>query len=66
MPPTYDVPEDVDFQKTFVAGFPSGDKRMAFLQMEALAGFSTKDEWDFAYMGMSNHPFIKVSVFFIL
>eukprot|EP00584_Thalassiosira_punctigera_P017367 CAMPEP_0172548244 /NCGR_PEP_ID=MMETSP1067-20121228/17578_1 /TAXON_ID=265564 ORGANISM="Thalassiosira punctigera, Strain Tpunct2005C2" /NCGR_SAMPLE_ID=MMETSP1067 /ASSEMBLY_ACC=CAM_ASM_000444 /LENGTH=588 /DNA_ID=CAMNT_0013335439 /DNA_START=104 /DNA_END=1870 /DNA_ORIENTATION=+ len=58
-PPTYEVPEELDFQKTFVAGYPSGDKRMAFLQMEALAGFGAKDEWDFAYMGMSNHPFIK-------
>mmetsp|Transcript_17720 Transcript_17720/g.38284 ORF Transcript_17720/g.38284 Transcript_17720/m.38284 type:complete len:549 (+) Transcript_17720:92-1738(+) len=58
-PPVYDVPEDLDFHKTFIAGFPSGDKRMVYLQMEALAGFPAKDEWDFAYMGMSNHPFIK-------
>lgn len=58
-PPTYDVPEGLDFYKTFIAGFPSGDKRMAYLQMEALAGFSAKDEWDFAHIGMSNHPFIK-------
>ena len=38
MPPVYEVPENVDFHKTLIAGFPSGDKRMAYLQMEALAG----------------------------
>merc|ERR1719287_409662 len=58
-PPTYDVPEELDLHKTFIAGFPSGDKRMAYIQMEALAGLSAKDEWDFARIGMSNHPFIK-------
>lgn len=58
-PPTYDVPADLELYKTFIAGFPSGDKRMAYLQMEALVGFSAKDEWDFAHLGMSNHPFIK-------
>jgi len=58
-PPVYEMPEDLDFHKTFVAGFPSGDKRMVYLQMEALSGFPAKDEWDFAYMGMTNHPFIK-------
>jgi len=58
-PPAYEVPKDLDFYKTFIAGFPSGDKRMAYLQMEALAGFSTKDEWDFENSGISNHPFIK-------
>ena len=34
---------------------------MIWLQMEALAGWPAKDEWDFAYMGMSNHPFIKAN-----
>ncbi|KAL7535628.1 hypothetical protein ACHAXR_006621 [Thalassiosira sp. AJA248-18] len=55
-PPVYEVPEEIDFHKTLVTGFPSGDKRMAYLQMEALAGFH---EWDFAFQGYSNHPFIK-------
>ena len=31
------------------------------MQMEALAGWPAKDEWDFAYLGMSNHPFIKAN-----
>lgn len=38
-PPRYEVPETIDFYKTLIAGFPSGDKRMIWLQMEALAGW---------------------------
>ena len=49
-PPTYDVPEDINFTKTLIAGFPSGDKRLTFVQMEALTGLSARDEWDFAYL----------------
>mmetsp|Transcript_10017 Transcript_10017/g.18259 ORF Transcript_10017/g.18259 Transcript_10017/m.18259 type:complete len:596 (+) Transcript_10017:38-1825(+) len=60
-PPTYDVPESIDFHKTIIAGFPSGDKRMIFIQMEALAGWPAKDEWDFEYKGITNHPFIKAN-----
>lgn len=60
-PPVYTVPEDIDFYKTVIAGFPSGDKRMIFVQMEALTGWPAKDEWDFEHLGMSNHPFIKAN-----
>ncbi len=60
-PPVYHVPEDIDFYKTVIAGFPSGDKRMIFVQMEALTGWPAKDEWDFEHIGMSNHPFIKAN-----
>ena len=60
-PPVYDVPENIDFHKTVIAGYPSGDKRMVFMQMEALTGWPTKDEWDFWGSGMSNHPFIKAN-----
>lgn len=60
-PPQYDVPETLDFHKTIITGFPSGDKRMIFTQMEALTGWPAKDEWDFEYGGMSNHPFIKAN-----
>ncbi|KAL7539020.1 hypothetical protein ACHAXR_008974 [Thalassiosira sp. AJA248-18] len=60
-PPRQMVPDDIDFYKTLVTGFPSGDMRMIWLQMEALAGWPTKDEWSFAYGGMSNHPFIKAN-----
>lgn len=38
-PPLYDIPEEIDFYKTAIVGFPSGDKRMIFIQMEALAGW---------------------------
>ena len=53
MPPLYSVPEEEDFHKTLIVGYPSGDKRMVFIQMEALAGYPAKDEWDFAYLGKS-------------
>lgn len=58
-PPVYDVPADIEFYKTLIAGFPSCDKRMTFTQMEALTGWPARDEWDFYYEGPSNHPFIK-------
>ena len=58
-PPEYDIPDEIDWYKTVVVGFPSGDKRMAFMQMEALTGWAAKDEWAYTYCGMSNHPFIK-------
>ena len=32
-PPVYEVPEEIDFYKTVIAGFPSGDKRMIFVQV---------------------------------
>ncbi len=60
-PQAYEVPENIDFWKTIVVGYPSGDKRLTFLQMEALAGWPAKDEWDFENIGMSNHPFIKAN-----
>ena len=34
---------------------------MIFTQMEALTGWPAKDEWDFKFMGMTNHPFIKAN-----
>ena len=49
-PPTFDVPDNINFTKTLIAGFPSGDKRLTFVQMEALTGLSARDEWDFAYL----------------
>jgi len=59
--PIYNVPEELDLHKTLIAGFPSGDKRMIYVQMEALTGWPAKDEWDFEFSGMSNHPFIKAN-----
>ena len=37
--PTY-----TKFQKTIIAGYPSGDKRVTFLQLEGLTGLSARDE----------------------
>ncbi|KAL7545561.1 hypothetical protein ACHAWF_008911 [Thalassiosira exigua] len=58
-PPEYEVPTDITFFKTLIAGFPSCDKRMTFTQMEALTGWPARDEWDFVFYGGTNHPFIK-------
>jgi len=58
MPPEYEVPNNIDFFKTLIAGFPSCDKRMTFIQMEALTGWAAVDEWDL-YQKSTNHPFIK-------
>lgn len=60
-PPAYEIPEEIDFYKTIIAGFPSGDKRLTFVQMEALTGWAAKDEWDFEFLGMTNNPFIKAN-----
>jgi len=60
-PPNYDIPDNIDFWKTAVVGYPSGDKRLTFVQMEALTGWAAKDEWDFEFLGNSNHPFIKAN-----
>jgi len=61
-PPNYeDPPLNITFHKTLVAGFPSGDKRLVFLQMEALTGLTAKDEWKFEDGGYTNHPFIKTN-----
>ena len=38
-PPVNEVPTNIDFYKTAIVGFPSGDKRMTFMQMEALTGW---------------------------
>ena len=62
-PPIYDVPENITFTKTLVAGYPSGDKRLTFVQMEALTGLSARDEWDFAYLVsilVRNHSSLKL------
>ena len=58
-PPNFNVPSDIDWLKTLVVGFPSGDKRLAFMQMEGLTGWPARDEWAYETFGMSNHPFIK-------
>ena len=57
--PLATVPVDKDYHKTLVVGFPSGGKRLVFMQMEALTGLPTRDEWDLEIYGWSNHPFIK-------
>ena len=57
----FGFPTDTEFLKTIVAGYPSGDKRLTFVQMEGLTGLSARDEWDFKFLGMTNQPFIKAN-----
>ena len=54
-------PWNKTLMKTIIAGYPSGDKRLTFLQLEALTGLSARDEWDFMYLGTTNQPFIKAN-----
>jgi len=49
----------IDFHKTLIAGYPSGDKRMVYIQMEALTGWAAIDSWDF--YAKANNPFIKTN-----
>ena len=58
-PPTYSIPENIDWIKTLVVGYPSGDKRLVFMQLEALTGWSSRDEWAYEVGEMTNHPFLK-------
>ncbi|KAL3802623.1 hypothetical protein HJC23_011947 [Cyclotella cryptica] len=60
-PPQPRVSPKVKFHKYLLAGFPSGDKRMIYIQMEALTGLPSKDDWDFVVNGYSNAPFIKTN-----
>ena len=59
--PLINVPDDIDFTKTLVAGYPSGDKRLTYAQMEGLTGLPARDEWDYVFQGPGNHPFIKAN-----
>lgn len=54
-------PSSTTFLKTIIAGYPSGDKRLTFTQLEGLTGLSARDEWDFKFLGMTNQPFIKAN-----
>jgi hypothetical protein len=54
-------PSNTTFKKTIIAGYPSGDKRLTFTQLEGLTGLSARDEWDFKFLGMTNQPFIKAN-----
>ncbi len=54
-------PSDAEFHKTIIAGYPSGDKRLTFIQLEGLTGLSARDEWEFKFLGSTNQPFIKAN-----
>ena len=62
-PPIHEVDPNLDLYKYLLVGFPSGDKRMAYVQYETLTGLHSKDDWDFVYNdnGYTNSPYIKTN-----
>ena len=58
-PPSVAAPPAAAAHKTVLAGFPSEDKELVHLQMEALSGWRARDEWDCAFLGPAREPFIK-------
>jgi hypothetical protein len=58
--PEYDVPANINFHKTVIAGYPSGDKRMIFLQMEALTG------WRKLWLSPNSYLFTETMKSFVL
>ena len=58
-PANHEIPEDIEWFRTLVVGFPSGDKRLAFMQLEGLTKWAARDEWAYEAFGMTNNPFIK-------
>lgn len=57
--PRESIPDNEAYETLLIAGFPSGDKRVVFAQMEGLTGLKTKDSWDAKMIGMANEPFVK-------
>lgn len=58
--PVSQVPEEVDFTKILLVGFPS-EKHLVSAEMEGLSGLPSKDDWDFVHNGYTNTPFIKTN-----
>jgi len=56
-PPLYTMPANVTYEKTLIVGFPGGDKRLLYVQIEALTGLSANDEW--FYNQDANRPYLK-------
>lgn len=61
-PPRQDIPNDIAWHKTIVAGYPSRGKNVAITQLEALTGWAaTKDFLTLLTDGVTNHPIIKTN-----
>lgn len=59
--PTTQVPDEINFSKTLLVGFPSNDKHFVAAEFEGLSGLPSKDDWDFVHGGYINAPFIKTN-----
>lgn len=58
-PPLYNMPANITYEKILIVGFPGGDKRLLYVQMEALTGLSANDEW--FYDQNANRPYLKTN-----
>jgi len=48
-------------KNTLIVGYPSGDKRVAFEQIQGLTNLPVRDEWHFGYGESQNEPFTKAN-----
>jgi len=62
-PPDYTSTHDASMTRTLIAGYPGGDKRLVYSQMETITALSAKDEYDIKYGNDTNdnEPFIKTN-----
>jgi len=56
-----EIPEDIEFAKTLIVGYPGADKRTVLRQAEAMTKLSGRDSWDLAYLGLTDQPFFKTN-----
>ena len=56
-----EIPEDIEFAKTLIVGYPGADKRMVLRQAEAMTKLSGRDSWDLKYLGLTDQPFFKTN-----
>lgn len=55
------IPTDIDFTNTVIAGYPGADKRMVLRQAEAFTTLSGRDSWDMKFLGLTRQPYIKTN-----
>jgi len=56
-----EIPEDIEFAKTLIVGYPGADKRTVLRQAEAMTKLSGRDSWDLKYLGITDQPFFKTN-----
>jgi len=56
-----EIPENIEFAKTLIVGYPGADKRTVLRQAEAMTKLSGRDSWDLKYLGLTDQPFFKTN-----